>query len=101
MAARKLGNFASSPRPEETVKIFNRRLSCFAPSPSAKETMLTPEKLEVFELWHQCGVNIDRKTFLQIWRLSEFGIPPKSIVSFLNEISKYYRGKPLLRQQTV
>ena len=67
-----------------------RRLSCFASSPTVDEMILTPEQMQILELWHQCGVNVDGKTFLQIWRLSEFGIPPKAIGTFLNEISKYY-----------
>ena len=78
-----------------------RRLSCFASTPTEEETTLLPEQLEALEMWHLGGVKIDVKTFWQIWRLTELGIPPKTIISFLNDISKYYVGRRLTRQQTV
>ena len=82
--------------------MLNRRLSCFAVSPTEDETTLTAEQLEILELWHLCGVNIDVKTFWQIWRLVELGIPAEIVVSFLNDISKNYVGRKVLkRQQTI
>ena len=57
------------------LKMSNRRLSCFAVSPTEEETTLTAEQLEILELWHLCGFNVDVKTFWQIWRLTELGIP--------------------------
>ena len=79
-----------------------RRLSCFAVSPTEEETTLIAEQLEILELWHLCGVNIDVKTFWQIWRLTEHGIPGELIIEFLNDISKNYVGRKVLkRQQTV
>ena len=88
-----------------SIEISTRRLSCFAQSPTEEETTLTPEQLEVLELWHLCGVNVDVKTFWHIWRLTEFGISPQDIASFLNDISKYDIGKTLKsilnRQQTI
>ena len=84
------------------LKMSNRRLSCFAVSPTEEETTLTAEQLEILELWHLCGFNVDVKTFWQIWRLTELGIPAEMIVDLLNDISKNFVGRKVLkRQQTV
>ena len=81
---------------------MSRRLSCFAVSPSEEETTLSKEQLEVLELWHLCGVNVDVKTFWQIWRLTELGIPAKIISDFLNDASKNSNCRKVLkRQETV
>ena len=53
------------------------------------KSILNPEQLRVQSLWHQCGVKVDPKTFLQIWRLTELGIPPRAIRFFLNDLAKY------------
>ena len=82
--------------------MLRRRLSCFAVSPTEEETTLTIEQFQVLELWNLCGVNVDVKTFWQIWRLAELGIPPEMIIHFLNDISKNFVGRKILkRQQTV
>ena len=82
--------------------MLRRRLSCFAVSPTEEETTLTIEQFQVLELWNLCGVNVDVKTFLQIWRLAELGIPPEMIIHFLNDISKNFVGSKISkRKQTV
>ena len=78
-----------------------RRLSCFASTPTEEETTLTSEQLDILEMWHQCGFDIDVKTFWQIWTLSEYGIPAEVIVSFLDDVSKYFTGRNLRRQKTM
>ena len=78
-----------------------RRLSCFASTPTEEETTLTSEQLEMLEIWHLCGMDIDVKTFWQIWTLSEYGIPPHVIVTFLSDVSKYFIGRNLRRQKTM
>ena len=57
------------------------------------KSSLTPEQLRVQYLWNQCNVKVDTKTFLQIWRLSELGIPSHAIISLLNDIARYGRKK--------
>ena len=82
--------------------MLRRRLSCFAVSPTEEETTLTIEQFQVLELWNLCGVNVDVKTFWQIWRLAELGIPPEMIIHFLNDISKNFVGSKISkRKQTV
>ena len=64
------------------------------PSEVVLSSVLTPEQLQVQSLWHQCEVKIDSKTFLQIWRLTELGVPHHNIVSLLNDIARYNKKKP-------
>ena len=53
------------------------------------KSSLTPDQLKVQSLWHQCDVKVDSKTFLQIWRLSELGIPTHAVIALLNDIARY------------
>ena len=57
------------------------------------KSSLTPEQLKVQSLWHQCDVKVDSKTFLQIWQLSELGIPPHAIITLLNDIARYNKKR--------
>lgn len=50
---------------------------------------LKPEQLRVQLLWQQCGVKIDGRTFQQLWRLCDLGIPPIEILNLLSDIAKY------------
>ena len=50
---------------------------------------LSPDQLRVLTLYHQCGVKIDNKTFISIWKLVNLGIPPSVIVDFLRDIAPY------------
>ena len=56
-------------------------------------SILTPEQLRVQSLWHQCEVKIDSRTFLQIWKLTELGVPHHNIANLLNDIARYNKKK--------
>lgn len=50
---------------------------------------LKPEQLRVQLLWQQCGVKVDARTFQQLWRLCDLGIPPNVVLALMNDIAKY------------
>ena len=62
-------------------------------SETVLKSILTPDQLNVQSMWHNCEVTVDPKTFLHIWRLSELGIPPYTILTLLNDIAKYPKKK--------
>ena len=51
------------------------------------KSILKPDQLQVQNLYQKCGVNIDPKTFLNLWKLCELGIPAREITSFLHDIA--------------
>ena len=53
------------------------------------KSILTPEQLRVQNLYQKCGVNIDAKTFLSIWKLSDLGIPSHAIIALVHDVAKY------------
>ena len=63
------------------------------PSEVVLSSVLTPEQLRVQSLWHRSEVKIDSRTFQQIWRLTELGVPHKIINNLLNDIAKYSKKK--------
>ena len=63
------------------------------PSEVVLSSILTPEQLQIQSLWHQCEVKIDSKTFLQIWKLTELGVPHQNIVNLLNDVARYNKKK--------
>ena len=50
---------------------------------------LSAEQLRVLSLYHQCGVNLDNKTFLAVWKLASLGIPANVIVDLLRDVAAY------------
>ncbi len=57
------------------------------------KSILSPEQLVVQSLYLQCGVKVDTKTFLAIWKLCDLGIPPHAVLSLLHETAKYGLAK--------
>lgn len=51
------------------------------------KSILSPEQLKVQSLYQKCGVNIDPKTFLSLWKLCELGIPAHAITALLSDIA--------------
>ncbi|TRY63130.1 hypothetical protein TCAL_03638 [Tigriopus californicus] len=49
---------------------------------------LSAEQLRILALYNQCGLKLDNKTFLAIWKLCNLGIPSGHIVSLLKDLSK-------------
>ena len=50
---------------------------------------LSAEQLRVLSLYHQCGVNLDNKTFVAIWKLASLGIPASAINDLLRDTAYY------------
>ena len=53
------------------------------------KSILTPEQLRVQNLYQKCGVNIDAKTFLALWKLCDLGIPSHAITALVHDVAKY------------
>ena len=53
------------------------------------KSLLNPDQLRVQHLFHLCGVRIDSKTFLHLWKLCELGVPPHLITALLNDVARY------------
>lgn len=53
------------------------------------KSILTPEQIKVQSLYQKCGVNIDPKTFLNLWKLCDLGIPAHAITALIIDISTY------------
>jgi len=51
------------------------------------KSILTPEQLKVQSLYQKCGVNIDAKTFLSLWKLCDLGIPAHAITALVHDIA--------------
>jgi len=50
------------------------------------KSILKPEQVKVQILYQKCGVNIDPKTFLNLWKLCDLGIPANAVIALLNDI---------------
>ena len=53
------------------------------------KSLLNPEQLRLQQLYQLCGVKIDPKTLIQLWKLCELGIPPHLITGLLHDIAKF------------
>ena len=53
------------------------------------KSILTPEQLRVQNLYKTCGVNIDARTFLSLWKLCDLGIPAHAITALVHDVAKY------------
>ena len=53
------------------------------------KSLLNPEQLRVQQLYQLCGVKIEPKTLIHIWKLCELGIPPQLILALVHDIAKY------------
>ncbi len=56
-------------------------------------SILTPEQILVQGLYQKCGVKIDAKTFLSIWKLCDLGIPAHAIVALIHDVAKHNISK--------
>jgi len=51
------------------------------------KSILKPDQLKVQILYQKSGVNIDPKTFLNLWKLCELGIPASAVTALLHDIA--------------
>lgn len=61
-------------------------------------TILNQDQILIHNLFTACGVRIDAKTLIAIFKLVDLGIPPYSICSLLNETSKQVQRETKLRK---
>lgn len=66
-------------------------MDTFQKYPSVIKSQLTPEQINVLNIYQSCGFNVDSKLFLNIWKLVEFGVEPSLIVAFINDVIKYHK----------
>lgn len=57
------------------------------------KSLLSPDQIVVQSLYSSCGVRIDTKTFVAIWKLCDLGIPTHAILALLQDTAKYAAKK--------
>lgn len=55
------------------------------------KSVLSPEQIAVYDLCqnHLALTNLSQKTFTNVWKLVELGVPAKEIVDLLKDVAKY------------
>ena len=48
---------------------------------------LSPDQIAVLGLFNACGIRLDNRTFLNVWRLVNLGVPPNVIVDILRDVA--------------
>ena len=57
------------------------------------KSLLSADQIVVHGLYSSCGVRIDTKTLIALWKLTDLGIPTHAILALLQDAVQYAAKK--------